>query len=384
MLLKSKLGKIIMVNKQVQKAGDNSQQIQTEHTTVNNYIGIEEKRVREICDEVFFKLKEYYTKEALEIANERVADFENRLITKLKTIDGSFQSFTDPSFQLLLMEAQKRAAATERPADYDLLSELLIQRFQKGNNRIIRTGISHAVKIIDEVSDDALLGLTIFYSMGSFFPMNGEIILGLNDINEVFDKLIYGTLPKGTGWLDQLDILGAIRVSNFGRPKKFEQYYSEIIDGYISTGIRKNSDNFLQANRLIELNHLPQSTLIEHELNPDFVRLKLCSSKHIDSIIVEKNQIINGMLIHENVPLSDIQKKCITEILDLYDNDTEIKQQNIIKFIQEWNKIPNLKAIREWWNNIHLNIQLTSVGRILAQVNAQRCDNTLPTIIFEY
>ncbi len=60
-------------------------------------------------------------------------------------------------FQLLLVEAQKAAASTERVADYDLLSELLIHRFEKGENRVMRAGISRAVEIVDKISDDAML-----------------------------------------------------------------------------------------------------------------------------------------------------------------------------------------------------------------------------------
>ena len=110
-----------------------------------------------------------YTQEALAIANSRVAEFENQLLPKMEALDGALEAFADPSFQILLVEAQKTAASTERPADYALLSELLIHRFQKGENRIVRAGISRAIGIVDVISDDALLGLTILHSASGFF-----------------------------------------------------------------------------------------------------------------------------------------------------------------------------------------------------------------------
>ena len=41
-----------------------------------------------------------------------------------------------------------KTASTEREADKELLSELLIHRIQKGENRHVRAGVSQAVKII--------------------------------------------------------------------------------------------------------------------------------------------------------------------------------------------------------------------------------------------
>ena len=234
-----------MASKQIQEAGDNSQQLQANNMIVN--IGIDEKRAREIYQEMNLQLRKDYSQEALNIANSRVTEFENRLLPKMEAVEGALEAFADPSFQLLLVEAQKTAASTERPADYDLLSELLIHRFLNGDNRVTRAGISRAVEIVDKISDDALLGLTVFHSVNYFFPASGIIQQGLNTLNDLFGKLFYSNLPVGSEWLDHLDILDAIRVSNFGGLKKIEQYYPEMLSGYIDIGIEKNSDDFNKA-----------------------------------------------------------------------------------------------------------------------------------------
>ena len=41
---------------------------------------------------------------------------------------------------------------------------------KKGDDRNIRAGISHAVRIVDEISDEALLGLTVFYIVSNYLP----------------------------------------------------------------------------------------------------------------------------------------------------------------------------------------------------------------------
>lgn len=57
-----------------------------------------------------------------------------------------------------------------------------------------------------------------------------------------------------------------------------------------------------------------------------------------------------------------------------------MKQQNVKKFMDEWNSRQNLKKLREWWENISVSLQLTSVGKVLAHSNAQRCDKNLPSL----
>ena len=209
-----------MIDKQIQEAGDNSKQLQAKNMIVN--FGIDEKRAREIYQEMNEQVRSDYTKEALTTANSRITEFENRLLPKMEAIDGALEAFADPSFQLLLVEAQKTAASTERPADYDILAELLIHRFQTGENRIARAGISRAVEIVDEISDDALLGLTVTYSVKSFTPVSGNIHQGLDTLNDIFGKLFYDKLPSGNEWLDHLDILNAARINPSGKFKNYK------------------------------------------------------------------------------------------------------------------------------------------------------------------
>ena len=360
-----------MENKQVQKAGDNSQQFQANNMTVN--LGIDEKRAREICQEMHLQLKKEYTEEALRVAELRVSEFEDRLMTKMK--DGALEAFADPSFQLLLIEAQKTAASTERPADYDLLSELLVRRFQNGTNRNTRAGITRAVKIVDEISDEALLGLTVFYSVQYIHPLTGIIQKGLDILNDLFGRLIYATLPTGNDWLDHLNILNTIRIGEFGRLKKMEDYYSEQFAGYMDVGIKKESQEHYKAIELLNSNNLPLDILIEHELNTDYVRLCVLNKNDIDPTKLTHLSSNNTVIF-----LTDIQKNSIRSIYDLYKQDAEIRQENVNNFMEEWNKRANLKILREWWNNIEYLILLTSVGNVLAHANAQRYDKRLPPL----
>ena len=367
-----------MMSKQSQNAGDNSTNYQAQNITVIS--GIDEKRAREVCQEMSLKLREEFAQEALEVANSRVSEFESFLLPKMEKIYGAFEVFADPGFQILLSEAQKTAASTERPADYDLLSELLVHRFQKGHDRIVRAGINRAVEIVDEISDDALLGLTAFHAVNHFFPTSGEIYKGLDTLDKLFGNIFYGKLPTGRDWLDHLDILDAVRLNSFGGLIKLDDYYSKELYGYVDVGIRKNSEDFSKAIDIIKDNNLPEKILVDHTLNSEFVRVPIPNRQQIESFTFRQHFFHQGVFIPNPVALTGGQKEAVNMIYDLYLQDPNIKSENIRIFMEKWDERANLSILKKWWNNLDLGIEVTSVGRVLAQSNAQRCDKDLPSL----
>ena len=110
-----------MESKQVQKAGDGSQQLQMVNPTFN--VGITEKRAREIFTEMNEIARQNYTQDAYAVAMKRVGMFEDLLMNKVEQVDGMLEAFRDPSFQFLLVEAQKRAAASDRDSDFEMLAD---------------------------------------------------------------------------------------------------------------------------------------------------------------------------------------------------------------------------------------------------------------------
>ena len=250
----------------------------------------------------------------------------------------------------------------------------MVHRFQNGTDRNIRAGITRAVEIVDEISDEALLGLTVFHAVICIEPVTGVIQEGLDILNDLFGKLIYATLPNGNKWLDHLDILSTIRITNFVRLPKMEDHYSKQFAGYMDVGIKKYSQEFYRAIELLNSNNLP-NILIEHELNTDYVRLCVLNKNDVDPTKLTHLSSNNTV-----ISLTDIQKNVIRSIYDLYKQDAAIRQENVNKFMEEWNKRTNLKILREWWDNIKFSMQLTSVGKVLAHANAQRCDESLPPL----
>jgi hypothetical protein len=363
--------------KQLQEAGDNSQQVQAEIVVIQS--GIDEKRVREIFNELAINALSDYTFEASITANARNQEFVNVLIPKIVRAN-ILEAFSDPSIQFLLKDAQRAAASTERPVDYELLSELLIHRVNKGADRNVRAGISRAVEIVDDISDEALLGLTVAHSVSYFSPSSGSLCSGLDVLNTLFSKITYSDLPHGSEWLDHLDILDAIRISQFGTLKKLQQYYPETLSGYIDVGIEENSASHTKAIEIVRESVLPLDILCKHELRDDYIRLSVTSMKSLDKLSLQQAINIGSQKMFMPIPLSESQKKAIHDVRSLYVVDENMKNDNITKFMIEWDKRESLKKLRVWWDAIDTSFNITAVGKVLAHANAQRCDPTLPAL----
>lgn len=362
---------------EIQKAGNNSQQIQAKNVVIVQ--GIDEKRAREIYDEQYAIAKRDLTEEARVMAKERVKELEDKLIPKMQAIEDGLKAFADPSFQLLLIEAQKSAVATEREVDYDLLSELLIHRIERGDDRYVRTGIHRAVGIVEEISDEALLALTVVHSVLSFIPRATDVDSSLKSLEKLFEKIIYAELPLNSFWMDQLDVLSAIRINRLDAFESIERLYSKVLDGIVIVGIERNSAQHVKAEELLRSAELPVSNILENNpLNHDFVRLKVPSTKIIDSMKLAHYK--NGQMVIN--PINEMQKNAINSVLNLYSKDAVLLKKVNELFIEKFAEYPYLVKLKEWWKKIPYGFDITLVGKVLAHANAQRCEKTLPMMDF--
>lgn len=357
--------------KQIQKAGENSQQIQAQTVIVNQ--GISEERVRTIFSEMLPYALQEYTYEAYALASQRIGKLESNILPKLDKVDGLLQAFADPAFQIILRKAQQVSAATEREDDYALLSELLVCHVQKGADRKNRTGINRAIEIVDQIDNDALCALTIAHSVSRYLPVAGGCLEGLRALDTLFSKLMYQALPAGTGWLDHLDILGAVRISSFETMKKISEYYPSQLEGYVCAGIKADSDDYKKAVELLTEVNINSKFLVPNECLDGYVRLDIRNESTIDILGFNSGA--------QRVSLSDNQKNTIKQIWELYSKDTELKKEVTDNFMRLWDSYDSLRQLRIWWDNIPCAFQITRVGEILAHTNAKRCSPNLPDLI---
>lgn len=362
-----------MINNQKQQSGDNSTQIIAQNIT----IGIDEKRAREIYDEKYEIAKSQFTQEAIEIANSRVQEFENQLVGKMKRIEGALASFADPSTQMLIIEAQKSAAQSERKSDYELLSELLVQKHLNKNNRETVSGINRAVKIVHEMSSEALLALTVLHVMQTIIPNVGDIRQGIDALERIFSKIIESPLPLGSEWIEHAELLEAVRVIPYQAGlRPLVEVFKKQYEGYVCTGIKIKSEKYDQALKLLDSERIPHEILIENTINPGFARLNIANQESISRLYVSHRDYGGEKM----VPLSKPQHAALNHVFSLYDKDPGTMEVCAKNFSDEWNKRTTLETIKKWWPSISVSIMFTKVGVVLAHANTQRCETGVPDL----
>lgn len=367
----------VVGNNQIQTDGDASQQVQAE--TINVYNGITEARAREIFSEMNAIARQSYTQDAYDLAWKRVGMFEELLMQKIERINGLLESFGDPSFQLLLIEAQKRAAASDRDTDIEMLTELLVHRVEKKSERKIKASISKAVEIVDQVDDDALCALTMLHVVNTYTPVTGEITQGLKVLNDLWKSVYYMDLPTDSEWAQHLDILDAVRVSSVGTFKKIRDIFAEQLSGYVCVGIPKDSDNYKTALGLLKKVNFNQSLLIDNELLDGYVRLKTKNKDYIVNCSVTEFDTFGNPISERKI--LDAEVDAINQIFDLYERDSSKKQQVKNEFIKLWDSYEYLVKVSNWWDTLPHSISITPIGTVLAHANAQRYNKEIPKII---
>lgn len=334
-----------------------------------------EARVKEIYGEHYRIARQELTEDAFRIADERVGKLEEKLMPKILNLENALNVFADPAFQFILRDAQLSAAATERDSDYELLSELLIRHVQKGEDRKIRAGIRQAVKIVDEIDNDALCGLTVAHAFEKFVPQPGTCAEGLKRLNDIFKSIMYRDLPTGFEWIDHLDSFKAVRIipQLFGaKMQKVLDYYRNQVSGYLCVGINICSDDYKSALQLLESIGIGSNVLVPNECLNGYVRLPIANSKAIDDLYFEAET--------ERVPLNFEQKQILRRIWGMYSQDSHFKKQVEDSFMKIYDSFDALRTFRLWWENIQQPFSITLIGRILAHTNAKRCDSTLPDL----
>ena len=362
------------LNKQNQTAGDNAHQSQIENVNQITVLqGITEERAREIFQEMNRQAMANYTQDAYTEAIRRVRILEKLVMDRTEKVDGMLDAFRDPAFQILLAEAQKRAAATEREADYELLSELLVCHVQKGKNKINRAGINRAVEIVGDIDTSALCALTVAYSAEAFVPASGNITKGLSALNDLFEKVMYDDLPAGNEWIDHLELLGAVRISAFGSMGKIHEHYAKKLNGYTCAGIKKDSDDYERTVSILNEANVDTKIVVNHELLDGYVRLSIMSEEQIDDLTYESKA--------NRVPISKEEKQALKQICSMYVKDIGIIEAVNRAFAEQWSMFPAWVKLSEWWDGLKQPFRVTQLGRILAYTNAKRCEPHLPDFI---
>ena len=345
-------------DRQSQKAGDGSNQVQV-HGNIIIQQGITEERAHEIARQASWDAVAIFTHEALEIANARISELDQKVIERFAAND-TLDAFVDPAFQHALQKAQVGAAVSDQESDLDLLVGLLESRVTSDRSRHLKASIGRAVELVDQLDGEALNALTVTYAFTEYGPSSPEIIPGLSVLDGLFADLSVTDLPRGKDWMDHLDVLGAIRIQSMSTLLPLAEILSRQLIGYVSPGVETSSlENPEQAYLPEVSNHL---TMVPHELLPGRSRAAYATKQHLRNTVETYNgphsadEYIASAAIH--VGFGNVDPGA-----------TEALGREIAHF-------PNLHHLQEWWDQIPTAFDLNSVSKALAIANLKRLPGT--------
>lgn len=357
-----------------QKAGDNSTQMMAK--TMNVYQGITEQRAREICREEYAVVAKDMTLEAIAVASERVGQLEDRLLPKMAAYDEKLSAFADPAFQMALRKAQISAACTDCKADYDILSELLVERAKVRNDKGKQIGITHALDIVGQVSDEALLGLALTYTIVLLVTTPEDLKIALDEYDKVFARIIHSKrLPKENRWMDELEILSALRISD-NRILRAAELFSRKYAEHLVAGVKKDSGDYERIKaQLATVDLAIEDCTKPHPLKPDCV---VMSAKSIKNIRI---RVKKGKRIVAHKPTSaqmEVLKKVAEELM----KEEFMLPKIQTAFMKEFAKHPHLKKVAAWWDKLKDAPVMTPVGEALGNAYVRTCDPSVPKQLY--
>ena len=359
--------------KQIQKAGDNANQIQTQ-TLVQN-IGLSEERVYDIVSAACDKAIESCLMESRLAVEQRLNSFKDELYVIVGNQLQLFESLREPSCAATLGAAANAAARTNSAADHQILAELLVKRFESPSDRHVATGVTKAIEIVEYLTEEELAGLTTFFAVTGYTPSTGIISDGIEVLAGVFEKLPLELLPPGAGWMGDLDILDAIRFSSITSLTPFLDLQFDMLKGYTVCGVEANSAEEAEALEKLEEVELPTDLLVVHELNPGYKRLPLRCLNRFDNLSYRFDSDVSTL----GIPLNNAQVDVLQSICQLSQNGScnDIIRENLKR---EMFKFPVLIKVNDWWNSIPWAPRLTPAGKCLASANARRLNSNLPEL----
>lgn len=365
--------------KQVQKAGSGGPV--TQIGVVN--CGIDEKRVREICEEKYKDAIRDLTAEAYDKAVQQVLGFISVFLKKVSERQVDLSAFAEPSFQRELAKAQKFSAASDRQNDLEMLSELLLERMNGNLKRKTKTGISRAMEVVTEIDDDELLGLTIVYLGLSLSPVSSlseTSHWGLGVLERVFAKFPLSDLPKTNSWVENLNMLDAIILSPFGRFSKFADLLATKLNGYVCVGIGEGTQEFEKAKQLLRNAGISESLLVKNEFLQGYYRLPVVNTSDFGSLSVETAILNpeNGTQTNTWVPIPTAMTQAMSEVFALYDKNSKLSFEVKKRFMDQLNNYPALSRVQKWFDSLKSSFTVTKVGKALAYVNGKRYAPELP------
>lgn len=334
------------MNKQIQKAGDRSTNIQTGDVHITQ--GISYAEAHQIALDVFRANFLSLSDRAAEIVLARVEEITDKFLEKLKEQnEKGIADAEDPDFQYALFTVQKEYARTGDKALGDLLVDILVDRTKHETRTILQIVLNESLSVAPKLTNDQLAALSLLFIFK--YTINHGIA-SLKNFGEYLDRHVApfaGLLSKNNScyWHLSYAGCGSISIGSVNIIKVLKERYP----GLFSKGFTEKD---LQNNNII----LPIESIL-------FI---MCLHDHSKlQINALNNQIVRDQAAKLNLDPGEIDKLIGVNNSFLM-SDAEIKD-----YIEQLR--PYMKSIFDVWDNSYIkNVDLTIVGIAIGHANIKR------------
>jgi hypothetical protein len=334
------------MNKQIQKGGTNSTNIQADE--INFVQGLTYPEVRQVAIDVFKANFYELAGEAKTIASERAEQVTEDFLQKLqREYPEGFSKSQDPDFQHALYTVQKEYARTGDEDLGDLLVDLLVDRSKQDQRDILQIVLNESLSVAPKLTKDQLSILAVTF----LFKYTQNHRVGTHEtLGKYFDdhvKPFSNSLPKNQASYQHLQFTGCGSVSMAASEL-------ETIIGSTYQGL------FLKGFEPQEITNRSISIGSDHNffipcLN-DFRKFQVRANT---------KEILEDNMEKHSVPEED-RAKIVALFNEAKMNDQEIKAKCIeIR--------PYMQEVFDVWSNSDMNhFTLTSVGISIGHANIKR------------
>lgn len=334
------------MNKQTQKGGDNSTNIQADELTIVQ--GMTYPEVRQVALDVFKANFYELAGKAKGIASERGEQITEKFLQKLqKENPKGFEKSQDPDFQHALFTVQKEYARNGDADLGDLLVDLLVDRSKQEQRDILQIVLNESLNVAPKLTKDQLAVLSIVF----LFKYTQNHAIGNHDmLGEYFNKHVQPfatSISKNQACYQHLEFsgCGSISMGSHSLQKILGTTYQGLfLKGFESEEIQKKE---------ISVGH-----------DQRFFIPCLNESKKIQ-VNAKSLEILTKRMNEQSIPEDDKPK-----IVDLFNlnkmNDHEIKEKCVeIR--------PYMEDVFDVWSDSSMkNFTLTSVGIAIGHANIKR------------
>lgn len=368
-------------NESVQSAGDYAIQAQGSVIyNIKNYYIMDKKyddnltteHVKQIVNEMLGDAEKNLMSKFREEYKQTAHKLSDILISKMdkKDVLGAFE---DPGFLSVMFQAYRTAFLMQGKDDLEILSELVLNRAAHPKIDSTKIAVEKAISIVNNVSDSALKGLAAFYCLVHIIPVRGDVYKSLGVYADMFAEMDPDDLPMRHGWLNELDILGALRASEVGaNMKSFDDIIAEVFSGFLVRGVETDSDSYYENLRILREVAIPENVFIPHEFRPNHMRLPVARNGF---------DVIEQMMIPQSdgnlcvIDLDDSKRKALNQVYINISGGEGIEKSEFDKMKKQLTdavgQFEVLRKLKNWWNQLNPSFDVNEVGLILGYTYAK-------------